>query len=276
MKYDVHLDSFEGPLDLLLHLVQKRDLEIKEIQVSEITSEYLAYLETMQNLNLDIAGDFLVMASMLMQIKVKMLHPENEEDAADVEAEINKIKAKLLEYQKYKEAAKILANKEQKYAHTYYRPRPVIDTKDFQLDATIYDLIASFQEALKTLPEEVREIMYKEIPIETKMREIIDILSERQYISFTEVMKLQPSKQALIVSFIAVLELIKNRQIIAKQSNLFDEIRIYKINAVEPIEVNEDELALEPKDKIVEKTEPFQEDFELVADNEQEDNNGDK
>ena len=89
-------------------------------------------------------------------------------------------------------------------------------------------------------------------------------------------MKLQPSKQALIVSFIAVLELIKNRQIIAKQSNLFDEIRIYKINAVEPIEVNEDELALEPKDKIVEKTEPFQEDFELVADNEQEDNNGDK
>ena len=276
MNYDVHLDSFEGPLDLLLHLVQKRDLEIKEIQVSEITSEYLAYLETMQNLNLDIAGDFLVMASMLMQIKVKMLHPENEEDAADVETEINKIKAKLQEYQKYKEAAKFLANKEQKYAHTYYRPHPVIDTQDFQLDATIYDLIASFQEALKTLPEEVREIMYKEIPIETKMREIIDLLSERQHISFTEIMKLQPSRQALIVSFIAVLELIKSRQIIAKQSELFEEIRIYKISTVEPIEINEDELALKPENKTVENTEPFQENFELVADNEQEDNNGDK
>ena len=269
MNYDVHLDSFEGPLDLLLHLVQKKDLEIKEIQVSEITSEYLAYLETMQNLNLDIAGDFLVMASTLMQIKVKMLHPENEEDAADIDAEINKIKDRLLEYQKYKAAAKFLANKEQKYAHTYYRPHPVIDTQDFQLDATIYDLIASFQEALKTAPEDVREIMYKEIPIETKMREIIDLLSERQHISFTEIMKLQPSRQAMIVCFIAVLELTKNRQIIAKQSELFDEIRIYKVNAVEPIEMGEEELALEPEKKELENTEPFRENLELVADNEQ-------
>ena len=270
MNYAVHLDSFEGPLDLLLHLVQKRDLEIKEIQVSEITSEYLAYLETMQNLNIDIAGDFLVMASMLMQIKVKMLHPENEEDAADVETEINKIKAKLQEYQKYKEAAKILAGKEQKYAHTYYRPHPIIDTNDFELDATIYDLISSFREALKTLPEEVREIMYKEIPIETKMREIIDLLSERQHISFTEIMRLQPTKQALIVSFIAVLELIKSRQIIAKQSELFEEIRIYKITAVEPIEMTEEDLALKQEQQTEENKEQNQEHFELVPDNQEE------
>ena len=80
MEYDVHLDTFEGPLDLLLHLVRKTDLEIQEIQVSEITTEYLAYLDTIKNLDLDTAGDFLVMASTLMQIKAKMLHPDNEKD----------------------------------------------------------------------------------------------------------------------------------------------------------------------------------------------------
>ena len=95
MEYDVHLDTFEGPLDLLLHLVRKTDLEIQEIQVSEITTEYLSYLDTMQNLDLDTAGDFLVMASTLMQIKAKMLHPDNEKEAVDADAELDKIKAKL-------------------------------------------------------------------------------------------------------------------------------------------------------------------------------------
>ena len=96
-EYDVHLDTYEGPLDLLLSLVRKTDLEIEEIQISEITSEYMAYLDTMKSLDLDIAGDFLVMAATLMQIKAKMLHPDNEKDAVDADTELNKIKAKLLE-----------------------------------------------------------------------------------------------------------------------------------------------------------------------------------
>ncbi|GAB1402471.1 segregation/condensation protein A [Elusimicrobiota bacterium] len=251
LVYDVHLDTFEGPLDLLLHLVRKSDLEIKEIQVSEITSEYLSYMGVMTNLNLDVAGDFLVMASTLMQIKAKLLHPDNQEDALDADIELDKIKAKLLEYQKYKEVSKILANKELRYSQTYYRPQPVIESDDFELNATIYDLIASFQEALRTLPEEVREIMYKEIPIETKIREILDILEGRQYISFTEIMKLQPTRQALIVSFMAVLELMKNKQIIAKQSELFEEIRIYKVyfNETEVNEENDLGLKIESDEK---------------------------
>ncbi len=244
--YDVHLDTFEGPLDLLLHLVRKSDLEIKEIQVSEITSEYLSYLEVMTNLNLDVAGDFIVMASTLMQIKAKLLHPDNQEDAADADIELDKIKAKLLEYQKYKEVSKILANKELRYSQTYYRPQPVIESDDFVLSATIYDLIESFQEALRTLPEEVREIMFKEIPIETKIREILDVLEGRQYVSFTEILKLQPTRQSMIVSFMAVLELMKNKQILAKQSDLFDEIRIYRVYfSEEENEIKEDTLGLE-------------------------------
>ena len=184
MEYDVHLDTFEGPLDLLLHLVRKTDLEIQEIQVSEITTEYLSYLDTMQNLDLDTAGDFLVMASTLMQIKAKMLHPDNEKDKEDADTELDKIKERLLEYQKYKEVSKLLSNKEQEYSQTYYRPEPVIPDHEYEIDATIYDLVKSFQNALKTLPEEVREIMYKEIPIETKIREILDILEGKQYLHY--------------------------------------------------------------------------------------------
>ncbi len=254
--------------------MRKTDLEIKEIQISEITSEYLSFLETMTNLNLDIAGDFLVMASTLMQIKAKMLHPDNEKDAFEADIELDQIKAKLLEYQKYKEVSKILSAKELQYSQTYYRPQPVIEDQDFEVEVTIYDLIKSFQQALITLPEEVREIMYKEIPIETKIREILDILEGRQYVSFTEIMKLQPTRQSLIVSFLAVLELIKNKQIIAKQSQIFDEIRIYKVYGDEAETEKEIELGLLEESKHEENSVEQPENFELKSDafNEQENN----
>lgn len=269
-EYDVHLDTYEGPLDLLLSLVRKTDLEIEEIQISEITSEYMAYLDTMKSLDLDIAGDFLVMAATLMQIKAKMLHPDNEKDAVDADTELNKIKAKLLEYQKYKEVSKILSNKEQQYSQTYYRPHPVIDEQDYQIDATIFDLVKAFQEALRTLPEEVREIMYKEIPIEVKIREILDLLEGRQYLSFSEIVKLQPSRTAMVVSFMALLELVKNKQIVAKQSALFEDIRLYRVYNNEPEESEEkQELDLDIKqENVVEESQEVQpqpENLELEA-----------
>jgi segregation and condensation protein A len=99
----------------------------------------------------------------------------------------------------------------------YYRPAPAVGKQDFVLDATIFDLMNSFREALTALPENIKEIMYQEIPIETKNREILDILEGKQYISFTEILKMQNTKMALIVSFMAVLELVKNKQIVAKQ-----------------------------------------------------------
>lgn len=247
MAYNVNLETFEGPLGLLLHLVRKTDLEIQEIQVSEITTEYLAYLDTMQNLDLDTAGDYLVMASTLMQIKAKMLHPDNEKDKEDADIELDKIKERLLEYQKYKEVSKLLSNKEQEYSQTYYRPEPFIPNKEYEVDATIYDLVKSFQNALKTLPEEVREIMYKEIPIETKIREILDILEGKQYLTFSEIAKIQTSRYAMVVCFMAVLELVKNKQVVAKQSELFEEIRIYRVYNDEE---NDKSIVKEEKDEL--------------------------
>ncbi len=261
MEYDVHLETFEGPLELLYKLVRRSDLEIEEIQISQITQEYLLAIENIQNLNLDTAGDFLVMAATLMQIKAKMLHPDNEKDKEDADIELNKIKERLLEYQKYKEVSKLLSTKEQEYLQTYYRPEQKIFEQDFEIEATIYDLVKSFQNALKTLPKEVREIMYREIPIEVKIREILDILEGKQYLTFTEIAKIQPSRSAMIVCFMAVLELVKNKQVVAKQSNLFEDIRIYRVYSNEENESSivkeeeKDELNLNIEKNITEQIE---------------------
>ncbi|MDR2395267.1 MAG: segregation/condensation protein A [Endomicrobium sp.] len=230
MVYDIHLDMFEGPLDLLLHLIKKNDLEVSQVRIADITAEYLSYIGLIQNLNIEIAGEFLVMASTLMQIKAKSLLPSSS-DLQDEEGDmLDQLKNRLLEYQKYKEIGKLLSYKVLESTQVYYRPAQVISKHDFILDVTIFDLVRWFRKTLITLPEDIKEIMYQEIPIEVKIREILDILEDKEYVSFTEILKNQNSKPALIVCFMAVLELVKNKQIIARQSELFTEIRIYKVN----------------------------------------------
>jgi segregation and condensation protein A len=242
MAYDIHLDTFEGPLDLLLHLIKKNDLEINEIKIADITAEYLCYLDLMKELNIDVAGEFLVMASTLMQIKSKSLLPSDNGKDSEEDDPFDQLKNRLFEYQKYKEVGKLLYYKINENSQIYYRPAPVISKQDFVLDTTIFDLMSSFRDALTALPGNIKEIMYQEIPIENKIREILDILEGKQYMSFTEILKLQKTRLALIVCFMAVLELVKNKQIVAKQSELFSEIRIYKVynNEQELEQTNED------------------------------------
>jgi segregation and condensation protein A len=229
VEYDIHLDVFEGPLDLLLHLIKKDDLEINEIKIADITAEYLGYLDLMYDLNIDVAGEFLVMASTLMQIKVKHLLPCDDQKNIEEDGPFDQLKNKLVEYQKYKEIAELLSHKIIENSQIYYRPVHAVNKQDFVLDATIFELMDSFRKTLIALPDDVREIIYQEIPIETKIREILDALEGKQHISFTKILETQNTKISLIVCFMAVLELIKNKQIIAKQSELFSEIRIYKI-----------------------------------------------
>jgi segregation and condensation protein A len=247
MAYDIHLDAFEGPLDLLLHLIKKNDLEINEIKIAEITAEYLSYLDLMKDLNIDVAGEFLVMASTLMQIKAKSLLPcENGKDVEEDDS-FDQLKNRLLEYQKYKEIGKLLSYKITENSQVYYRPASLVSKQDFILNATFFDLASSFRDALIALPENIKEIMCQEIPIENKIREILDILEGKQHVSFTEILKLQNTKMALIVCFMAILELIKNKQIVAKQSELFSEIRIYKVynDEIELDQSNEDNNTFE-------------------------------
>ncbi|MDR2709599.1 MAG: segregation/condensation protein A [Elusimicrobiota bacterium] len=230
-EYQTHLDTFEGPLDLLLYLIKKNDLDINQIQIAQITSQYLEYLQLMKDLNLEIAGEFIVMASTLMQIKARSLLPSKAgEDLQEEEDEdLAKLKERLSQYQQYKEIGKLLSYKEMENSQVYYRPALAQDKSDFILDAAIFDLVEGFKAALEALPKEAMSVISDQIPIETKIREILDILEGKNFVSFTDILKLQKTKMALIVSFMAVLELIKDRLIAAKQSALFDEIRIYKL-----------------------------------------------
>jgi len=231
MNYNVHLEIFEGPLDLLLYLIRKNDLDIYNIPISQITAEYLEYLDLMKELNLDFASEFLVMAATLMQIKSRMLLPS--ENTVEDEEEIDpraELVARLLEYEKYKEAGKILSQKELNEQGVFYRFNPVLNENDFVIDATLFDLIESFRKVFNELPKEVKEIVYEEIPIEQKIREILDLLEGRKYINFTEILKKETTRMGLIVVFLAMLELIRLKQIVARQSKLFGEIRIYRVN----------------------------------------------
>jgi len=229
MAYDVHLEIFEGPLDLLLYLIKKNDLEIAEIPIAQITAEYLSYLDMMKDLNLEIAGEFLVMASTLMQIKARMLLPQSPAEEEE-ESPLDELKARLLEYQKYKEVAQVLLQKESDFSQVHYRQSPPpFDQEDYVLEVSLFELLEGFQSILKKLPKDVKEIVYKEIPIEHKIREILDILAERQFINFNEVFEKETTRHGFIVSFMAVLELIRLKQIVARQSAIFDEIRIYRM-----------------------------------------------
>ena len=232
MVYDVHLEIFEGPLDLLLYLIKKDDLDIKEIQLAQITHEYLEYLQLMKDMNLDIAGDFLVMAATLMQIKAKMLLPPSEKEEDEGPDPLDELKSKLLEYQKYKEAAQVLVQRESENSNVFYRPTPTFDKDEFVLEVSIFDLMESFRSILQDLPKDVKEIVYKEIPIETKIRGILDMLEGKEFISFVDILKQETTKHGLIVSFLAILELIRLKQIIARQSDAFGDIRIYRVKDI--------------------------------------------
>jgi segregation and condensation protein A len=229
MTYDVHLENFEGPLDLLLYLIKKNDLEISEIPIAQITAEYLSCIDLMKELNLEIAGEFLVMASTLMQIKARMLLPRTENEQDEGPNPLEELKAKLYEYQKFKEVAGMLSTRETEFSQVYYRPTPVFDKEDYVLDVSLFDLLESFRSMIQELPKEVKEVVYKEIPIEQKIREILDLLEGKQYLTFREVFQWETTRRGFIVSFLSMLELIRLKQIIARQSDIFEEIRIYRI-----------------------------------------------
>jgi len=228
MNYEVHIPVFEGPLDLLLHLVKKNDLEIRDITVSHITEEFLEYVNLMKDLNLEIAGDFLVMAATILEIKSRSMLP-SEDAKEEAEKLLGDLKDKLTEYQKYKEVALLLANYEEKNKDVHYRSRPQFTADDYTLDVSLFDLLDTFKNALNVLPEDVKKIVYEEIPIERKIAEILEALREKKFIVFRDVLLKEPSRMGVVVCFLAVLELIRLGQLIARQKEIFGEIRLYLV-----------------------------------------------
>ena len=240
MNYKIQLEKFEGPLDLLLYLIKKNDLDIYDIPIAQITEQYMEYIEAMQMMNLEIIGDFLVMAATLMQIKSKMLLPPD--PLAQVQEEMDprdELVRRLEEYQKFKEVAEQLKAKESLRQDLFQRVVDEAklnelkeDAQEVLFEASLFDLINALNAALKKVPEKkAYEIQQEEYTVENKIHTIVHLLLERSQISLVEMFQKCSGKKEMIVTFIAILELIRLKEIVAVQRRMFEDIMVMR-NAV--------------------------------------------
>jgi len=228
MEYGIKLEIFEGPMELLLHLIQKNDLDIYDIPISKITSEYLAYIDIMKNLNLEVAGDFLVMAATLMKIKSRMLLPSHDNDEESEELK-NELVNRILEYKKFKEASKMLQTNLENRKDIFSRNmEPEFKEADFGVEVTIFNLLDAFRTVLEKARMTPKEIIKEECTVEEKVKLILLELGARQYLAFFSLFGEDETKRSVIVTFLAMLELLKTGQISVKQDKSFGEIRIYR------------------------------------------------
>lgn len=229
----VALDVFEGPLDLLLYLIRREEVDICDIPILKITDQYLRYLELMRMLDLDIASEFLVMAATLLHIKSRMLLPPEERPVEEVVEEEDPRMAlvkQLLEYKRFKEAAGFLSEKEQeqqgvfaRYVDRTFLPEP----SDSPLtEVSIFDLISAFSDVLKRVTGDPREITEEIYTVTDKIASITALLVEKPVIRFSELFKDALIRVEVIVTFLALLELIRLKKIQAHQPAPFAEIEI--------------------------------------------------
>jgi len=235
--YKVKLQAFEGPLDLLLFFIKRDELDIYDIPISRITKEFLEYLHLLQELDLEIAGDFIVTAAELMQIKVRMLLPrdEGEEEEDDPRAELVR---RLLEYKRFKEASLAMQGLEFDQSKYYYRQGFHADPKLVSLedqeaglkDITMFNLIAAFKKVLDRIPKKIyHDIELLNVTIDEQMSYIADVFRMQDEIGFLALVEHMTEKIRIIVTIIAMLEMIKQRFIGIKGSESEDDFILYRI-----------------------------------------------
>lgn len=232
------IGDYEGPLDLLLHMIKVSKIEIEDINISEITKQYIKYIKEMQTLNLDIASEYLVMAAELMEIKSKSLLPKKEEDSPlDEENPEEELKRRLLEYKKYKEstgAFKVLENNRKNYytkapeRYSEYTDKMINDNSDVTLD----DLLNALKNMLERKAYEKpinTKITKKELSIHERTSKIRSILKKKNKVTFEELFE-EVTKPFVIVTFLSVLQMAKDNEIIIKQDNNFSSIYLERNN----------------------------------------------
>ena len=231
----IKLEVFEGPLDLLLYLIRKNEYDIFDIPVSAITEQYLGYIEAMQNLNLEVAGEFIVMAATLMKIKSRMLlpRPEPEDDEEEGEDPRAALVRQLLEYQRFKEAADALAEKNQLDRDVFARkfPNPelisVVEEESQYLEVDIYELIEAMRSVLRNLPEKAAHLVQMEpYSVRERMGQVIEMMRGRESITFTELFAGVTERIEVVTTFLALLELVRLQMARVYQAELRGTIRI--------------------------------------------------
>lgn len=234
MGYNIKLDIFEGPLDLLLHLIKKNEVDIYDIPVAVITEQYLEYIEMMKEMNLEFAGEFLVMAATLVHIKSKMLLPVDEEapveedEGADPREELIK---RLLEYQRYKEAAKELGERPVLGRDIFLRgmeiPLDELEEGAGFMSVSVFDLMAALKDILAKAPKErTIELTSERFKIADKINHVMEIINSVKSATFTSLFPDEATRGEIVVTFLAILELAKLMMIKIHQTD-DGAIRVY-------------------------------------------------
>ena len=236
--YKVKLASFEGPLDLLLHLIRKHEVNIYDIPIALITEQYLGFIALMEELDLDVAGEFLVMASTLIHIKSRMLLPRPEpsqDDAGELEDPREALVRRLLEHQKYKAAAELLHERQTLRSAQHIRPDSSVaaaagDDYEPELEVDLFSLLAAFRGVLERANRRPRMVLPPEqISIEDRINQLLERLSETEACGFEDLFgDGDGSRGFMIVTFLALLEMIRLKMVRIFQSGGFGPIRVYK------------------------------------------------
>ncbi|HET7521825.1 MAG TPA: segregation/condensation protein A [Bacillales bacterium] len=245
MEYNVKIDAFEGPLDLLLHLVNRLEIDIYDISVSQITDQYLDFIHQMQELQLDVAAEYLLMAATLLEMKSKMLLPAREEEPLEEEFDVEyeedpreELIRRLVEYRKYKIVTEQLKKRGDQWILAYSKPPvPLGEPEVKQLaDASIYDMISALQKLVKRIQLEVpkqTKIRRQEISVKERMDDILRMLDQRPGMRTFDEFHTSSDREHLVSTFLAVLELMKKRLVTCEQRGNFADIVIYKTEAGE-------------------------------------------
>ena len=225
------LEGFEGPLDLLLHLIQKNELDIFNIPIALVTEQYLEYLQLIKVLNLDVAGEYLLMASTLLHIKSKMLLPRSSEEEEGEEDPRAELVRRLLEYQRYKRAALELEQRPLLDRDVFVRlmpAEPEEGPEEERIEVNLLELLEAFRKVLERVkPEGVHEVILEPISVEDKIEEILMFLErENRSVAFHRLFPEQASRRVVIVTLLAILELVKMKRIRIFQLTPFETIRV--------------------------------------------------
>ncbi len=233
MTYVVDLDAFHGPLDLLLYLIDKNEIDIYDIPIANITEQYLAYLQATGDFNLENLGAFLSMASYLLNLKSRMLLPTNDEDLEEDPSDPREeLVQKLIEYRRYKKAAEYLISRQtEDFARIFYRTADEALTENVEIAADLSALVRAYNKVINSIPEastEPFQIPEGDANVESKMQEIIERLELFPTgLVFQEFFIGVRRRREVMALFLALLELIRLQQVAAVQENSFSEIKVY-------------------------------------------------
>lgn len=236
--YNIKIQNFEGPLDLLFHLIEKNKFNIYDIPINDITDQYMEYLYAMNTFNIEIASEFIVMAATLLHIKSKMLLPDKQEGEEPEEDPRDELVNRIVQYKKIKEFAEILKLNEIEWGRVFYKFPEVVETRKIyeDVDMTINELVNTYRTILINNEDKINTrtqikettIKHEVVSLKEKMKEIVSKLSKKVSFGFSEMFSLNKNtKKEVVTGFIAVLELIRLKKITVKQKKLFSDIIIF-------------------------------------------------